>query len=73
MGQTLEFSTNGDGITSSSVLAWQPTEDMEFLLNYTWRDQNDQVDGGGATIGNSAFTLPSGLIKAYFSFGQNPV
>ncbi|KAJ29200.1 TonB-dependent receptor domain-containing protein [Sulfitobacter pontiacus] len=71
LGQTLEFSTNGDGITSSSVLAWQPTEDMEFLLNYTWRDQNDQVDGDGATIGNSAFTLPSGLIKAKYSFGQN--
>ncbi|MCX7567314.1 TonB-dependent receptor [Sulfitobacter sp. F26169L] len=70
-GQTLEFSSNGDGITSSSVLAWQPTQDMEFLMNYTWRDQDNQEDGSGITIGNSAFTLPSGLIKAKYTFGQN--
>jgi len=33
--QTLEFQTNGTGVTSSSILAWQPTEKLEFLLNYT--------------------------------------
>lgn len=71
LGQTLEFGSNGDGITSSSVLAWQPTQDMEFLLNYTWRDQGDQKDGGDNVIGNSAFTLPSGLFKAKYTFGQN--
>lgn len=70
-GQTLEFGSNGNGITSSSVLAWQPTQDMEFLFNYTWRDQDNQEDGSGNTIGNSAFTLPSGLIKAKYTFGQN--
>ncbi|MCX7559537.1 TonB-dependent receptor [Sulfitobacter sp. F26204] len=71
LGQTLEFSSNGTGITSSSVLAWQPTQDMEFLLNYTWRDQDNQKDGGGNAIGNSAFSLPSGLIKAKYTFGEN--
>jgi len=70
-GQTLEFTSNGNGVTSSSILAWQPTQDMEFLLNYTWRDQDLQQDGNGADIGNSAFTLPSGLIKAKYTFGQN--
>ncbi len=70
-GQTLEFSSNGDGVTSSSVLAWQPTQDMEFLLNYTWRDQDNQDDGSGNTVGNSAFNLPSGLFKAKYTFGQN--
>lgn len=70
-GQTLEFTSNGNGVTSSSILAWQPTQDMEFLLNYTWRDQNLQQDGSGADIGNSAFTLPSGLFKAKYTFGQN--
>ncbi|MCV2894257.1 TonB-dependent receptor domain-containing protein [Lentibacter sp. XHP0401] len=71
LGQTLEFGSNGDGLTSSSTLAWQPTQDMEFLLNYTWRDQDNQEDGSGAAIGNSAFTLPSGLFKAKYTFGQS--
>lgn len=70
-GQTLEFTSNGNGITSSSTLAWQPTQDAEFLLNYTWREQDEQQDGNGDTIGNSAFSLPSGLIKAKYHFGDN--
>ncbi len=70
-GQTLEFTSNGNGLKSSSILAWQPTQDMEFLFNYTWRDQSLQQDGGGADIGNSAFTLPSGLLKAKYTFGEN--
>tara|TARA_R110002049_G_scaffold307712_2_gene509056 strand:- start:29554 stop:31587 length:2034 start_codon:yes stop_codon:yes gene_type:complete len=70
-GQTLEFTSNGNGVTSSSTLAWQPDANMEFLLNYTWRDQSDQQDGAGNTIGNSAFTLPSGLVKAKYTFGEN--
>ncbi|MFD2856257.1 TonB-dependent receptor domain-containing protein [Seohaeicola zhoushanensis] len=70
-GQTVEFTSNGNGITSSSILAWQPTENFEMLLNYTWRDQDIQKDGKGAAIGNSAFTLPSGLVKARYTFGQN--
>ncbi len=69
--QTLQFSTNGDGLTSSSILAWQPTEDLEFLANYTWRQQDAQIDGNGDEIGNSAFELPSSLIKGRYQFGQD--
>lgn len=70
-GQTVEFTSNGNGITSSSILAWQPTENFEMLMNYTWRDQGSQTDGNGNSVGNSAFTLPSGLIKAKYTFGAN--
>lgn len=69
--QTFEFSSNGNGITSSTNLAWQPTEQAEFLLNYTRRDQDAQSDGSGNLIGNSAFTLPSFLLKGKYTFGQN--
>lgn len=69
--QTLQFSSNGDGVTSSTVLAYQPTEDLEFLFNYTWRDQGEQTDGSGTVIPNSFFTLPSFLIKGKYTFGQN--
>ncbi|MTI02914.1 TonB-dependent receptor [Roseibium sp. RKSG952] len=69
--QTFGGASNGDAFLSSSILAWQPTEQYEFLLNYTHREQSDQKDGGGETIGNSAFELPSYLAKAKFSFGDN--
>ncbi|KIN69622.1 TonB-dependent receptor domain-containing protein [Sulfitobacter donghicola] len=69
--QTLEFSSNGDGITSSTNLAWQPSEQLELLLNYTWRDQDIQTSGNGSDIGGSAFNLPSYLVKGRYTFGEN--
>ena len=69
--QTLQGTTNGDGLTSSSIIAWQPNERTEFLANYTWRQQNEQVDGDGTVIGNSAFELPSYLLKGRVSFGND--
>ena len=68
--QTLQFSTNGNGVSSSSILAWQPSEDFETLLNYTYSTQNNQTDGSGAVIGNSAFGLPSWQFKAKKTFGN---
>jgi hemoglobin/transferrin/lactoferrin receptor protein len=69
--QTLVFSTNGDGITSSTNLIWQPTEDFGVLLNYTLRDQDLQDDGAGNVIGSSDFKLPSYLLKGRYTFGQD--
>ncbi|APZ51706.1 TonB-dependent receptor plug domain-containing protein [Salipiger abyssi] len=71
VGQSFEFSSNTAGAVSSTTLAWQPTERAEFLLNYTWRQQDDQVDGDGHEIGNSGFETPSGLLKGKFTFGQD--
>ncbi|WP_282027719.1 TonB-dependent receptor domain-containing protein [Ruegeria faecimaris] len=69
--QTFEGYSNGNGFASSSILAWQPNTQTEFLFNYTYRDQDDQEDGNGNTIGNSAFTLPSLLAKGKYSFGND--
>ena len=69
--QTLGGHTNEDGFLSSSTLAWQPSENLEFLANYTWREQDDQEDGDGNTINNSAFELPSLLVKGRYTFGQD--
>ncbi len=68
--QTLEFSSNGEGATSSTTLAWQPTERAEFLLNYTWRQQDLLEDGDGNEIEDSDFETPSALAKARFTFGE---
>lgn len=65
---TLGGQTNGDGFNGSGILAWQPSEKAEFLFNYTYRDQDNQEDGSGNEIGNSAFELPSFLVKGRYAF-----
>ena len=67
--QTLEFSSNGAGRTSSTIMAWQPTEDLEFLAQYVWRSQDEQVDGDGENTGAEPFKLPSYFVKGKYTFG----
>ncbi|SIO56034.1 hemoglobin/transferrin/lactoferrin receptor protein [Rhodovulum sp. ES.010] len=67
--QTLQYGTNGDAWASSTILAWQPTERLEFLGNYTWRSQDVQQDGSGDDIGADGFDLPSWLVKGKYTFG----
>lgn len=69
--QSFEYTSNGDGFVSSTNLAWQPSDRAGFLLNYTYRTQDNLTDGDEAEIGNSAFTTPSGLAKAVFTMGEN--
>lgn len=67
--QTVEYGSNGGGLTSSSILAWQPTENAEFLAQYVWRQQGKQRDGDGDFTGAEGFELPSYLLKGKFTFG----
>lgn len=71
--QTLEFTSNGGGISSSTTLAWQPTTDMEFLLNYTRRTLGTRTDGNGNDINPLAGDNddPSYVLKAKYTFGEN--
>lgn len=69
--QTLQLSSNGDGVTSSTILAWQPDDNLELLLNYTWRQQDVQTDGSGTDIGTKGIKLPSYLLKARYTFGAS--
>lgn len=68
--QMLQYSSNGDGLLSSTILAFQPQENVELLFNYIWREQGDKEDAEGNKIGNSAYKLPSYFAKAKFSFGD---
>lgn len=71
--QTLQFSSNGDGLASSTTLAWQPTEDTEFLLNYSRRMLDVRTDGDRNDINPAAGSIndPSYLLKAKHYFGQD--
>ncbi len=69
--QTLRGNSNGNGLTSSSIFAWQPSENVEFLGNYVYSTQDNQKDGAGNIIGNSEFTMPSLLLKGKVHFGND--
>ena len=69
--QTVSGQTNGNGFATSTTVAAMPTEQFEFLANYTWRTQSTQQDGHGDDIGNSSFDLPSFLVKGAFHFGAD--
>lgn len=71
VSQTLSGQTNRSGFATSTTVAAMPTEQFEFLANYTWRTQGTQKDGRGDRIGNSAFDLPSFLVKGAFHFGAD--
>lgn len=69
--QHLGANSNGDGWTTSSTLAWQPDESLEFLANYSRSRLDKQEDGDGETIGLDGYNLPSYLLKARYSFGTS--
>ncbi|WP_338031147.1 TonB-dependent receptor plug domain-containing protein [Chachezhania antarctica] len=71
LNQTFEGYSNGNGFVTSTIGAWQPTEDLEFLFNYTYRNQSDMTDGAGDTIPGSSADLPSWLAKGKYTFGQD--
>lgn len=69
--QTLEASSNGEGFSTSSILAWQPTENFEFLANYTLSDRDNYETGDGTVVNNSAYDMPSYLLKGRYTFGED--
>ncbi len=69
--QTLQFGSNGGQFASSSILAWQPTEDLELLGNYTYRSQEAQKDGNSDNVSDDGYELPSWAVKARYRFGQD--
>ena len=71
LNQSLTGQSNRNGFTTSTTAAFMPNEHFEFLANYTYREQDDQKDGRGDRIENSAFSLPSFLIKGGVRFGAD--
>lgn len=71
LNQSLSGQSNRNGFVTSTTAAFMPSESFEFLANYTYREQDTQRDGQGNPIENSAFSLPSFLIKGAVHFGAD--
>ncbi|MGE4429466.1 MAG: TonB-dependent receptor plug domain-containing protein [Sphingobium sp.] len=71
LNQSLTGMTNRNGFATSTTAAFMPNENFEFLGNYTYREQDTLRDGNGDRIENSAFSLPSFLLKAGVNFGAD--
>ncbi|TIX51691.1 TonB-dependent receptor plug domain-containing protein [Alteraurantiacibacter aquimixticola] len=71
LSQVLGGFTNGDGWSTSTTVAAMPSENVEFLANYSYREGGTQSDGNGDPIENSEFELPSFLVKGGVHFGQD--
>lgn len=68
--QLLGYTSNGEGYHSSSIIAWQPMENLEVLLNYTKRDTDSYKDGDGNLVSNTSTEPYSGLAKIRYTFGD---
>ena len=69
--QSLQYSSNGNGLVTSTTMAVRPSDNLDFLGNFTLRRQSDQKSGDGAVIGSSEYSLPSYMLKGKYNFGQN--
>lgn len=67
--ETLQFSTNGDGIVSSTTAGYQ-RGNLEVLGNYTYRHEGVQVDGAGNPRSTDGYDLPSWLVNGRLTFGE---
>jgi hemoglobin/transferrin/lactoferrin receptor protein len=67
--QTLEYSSNGDGLVSSTIGAFQQGN-LEVLGNYTYRHMGITSDGDGVARSSSGYDLPSWLVNGRLTFGD---
>ena len=71
VSESVTGQSNGNGLVTSTTGAFMPDEHVEFMANYTYREQDDIEDGHGDKIENSSFSLPSFLIKGAIHFGAD--
>ncbi|MEM1429968.1 MAG: TonB-dependent receptor [Pseudomonadota bacterium] len=69
--QRFQYTSNGNGFLSSSILAARPSEDVELLGFFAYRGQEDVVDGEGDDIVGSNFDSTSYLLKGRYTFGND--
>lgn len=69
--QKFSFESNGDGMLSSTILAFAPSERFDVLAFYGHRKIEDGVDGSGNTREATGFEAPSVLLKMNFNLTED--
>ncbi|MEL6686302.1 MAG: TonB-dependent receptor plug domain-containing protein [Pseudomonadota bacterium] len=65
------YFSNENGLNGSAIIAWQPSENFEFLANAAYREQDNQEDGDNNIIPGTEFELPSFLVKMRLTEGSH--
>ncbi len=71
--EKLRYSTNGDGVLTSTTGAVRLGEYGGLLGNFIYRDIGDYKDGGDKTIFNSSREIVAGLVKGTLTPGDGQV
>jgi hemoglobin/transferrin/lactoferrin receptor protein len=69
--QRLQFSSNGNGLLSTSFLAWRPNEQFDALLGYSYRESDELENGDGNDIAGTRGTLNTSLVSLGYNFGND--
>ncbi|WP_375173864.1 TonB-dependent receptor domain-containing protein [Pseudooceanicola sp.] len=69
--QKLAFESNGDGVVSTSILAWRPDDNLDLIAFYGYREAQDYEDGTGAIQADTGYKLPSYLVKAKYRLSDD--
>ncbi|MEM1236361.1 MAG: TonB-dependent receptor [Pseudomonadota bacterium] len=69
--QKLTYGSNGNEFLSSTILAFQPTEGLELLAAFTYRERDNYEDGDGEEVIGTNFDATAALLKARYTFGND--
>lgn len=69
--QKLGYESNGDGVMSTSILAFAPDDRFNVLAFYGYRDVGSAKDGDGNVREATAFQAPSGLLKLNYNLDDD--
>jgi len=67
--QKLEYRSNGEGVESTTFLAFAPDEQFDGLIGFIYDESDFLVDGDGDDIAGTRITEQNALIKGTYRFG----
>jgi hemoglobin/transferrin/lactoferrin receptor protein len=69
--QRLQYSDNGDGVLSTSFLAFRPDDQFSALIGYSYRDSDQIENGSGVLIPGTEGTIQTALAEFTYRFGDS--
>ncbi|SLN60373.1 TonB-dependent heme receptor A precursor [Aquimixticola soesokkakensis] len=68
--QKLGYESNGNGYSTSTILAFAPDSKLDVIAFLGYRSVGDRKDGSGTTQDATGFDQPSALLKANYAFND---